>query len=94
MLDSADSPEYVNPEGTVLERPEEPMHYRNYFTQDAPSYFRKLVDDIRSLKLIPSGESNFERQYHGDEDPEVVSSTQKPTWKKNGSANIYGSAME
>jgi len=73
MLDSADGPEYVNPEGTVLERPEEPMHYRNYYTQDAPSYFRNLNENIQSLRLIPAESSNFSGEFYGDVYPEVVS---------------------
>jgi hypothetical protein len=48
------------------------MYYRNYYTQHAPSYLRRLNEKIRSLKLIPSGLSNFEMEYHGDEDFKVV----------------------
>lgn len=73
MLDSADSPEYVNPEGTVLERPDDPMHYRNYYTQHAPSYLRRLIENIQKLDLIPAGTQGLGREYHGDEDAEVVS---------------------
>jgi hypothetical protein len=72
MLDSADGPDYVNPEGWVLERPEEPLYYRNYYTQDAPSYFRSLNEKIHSLQLIPEGRK-FSRQFHGDEHPGLVS---------------------
>ena len=73
MIDSNDSPEYVNPEGAVLERPDNPSHYRNYYTQDAPSYFRCLTKKILNLELIPSGPCVFGMEYHGDEDAEVVS---------------------
>lgn len=73
MIDSADSPEYVNPEGYPLERPDDPMHYRNHYTQNAPSYLRRLIEKIQSLELIPAGTPGFGREYHGDEDAVVVS---------------------
>jgi len=59
MLDSADGPEFVNPEGFVQERPEDPLYYRNYYTQDAPSYLRDLVEKIRSLEIIPVAGPSF-----------------------------------
>lgn len=49
------------------------MHYRNYHTQDATSYFEGLIAKIRSLDLIPYGGGQFEREFYGDEYPEVVS---------------------
>ncbi|PMD19289.1 hypothetical protein NA56DRAFT_207241 [Hyaloscypha hepaticicola] len=52
-------------EGTVLERPEEPSHYRNCHPQDAPSYFRYLIEKVRSLELIPSGPSRWHKGFYG-----------------------------
>ncbi|KAF8859498.1 hypothetical protein BDZ45DRAFT_725250 [Acephala macrosclerotiorum] len=77
MLDSADSPEYTNPEGTVLERPDDPNHYRNYYTQHAPTYFRRLIEKIQKLDLIPAGTQGLGREYHGDEDAEVRDEVKK-----------------
>ncbi len=59
MLDSADGPDFVNPEGFVQERPEDALYYRNYYTQDAPSYLRDLIEKIRSLEIIPVAGSSF-----------------------------------
>lgn len=73
MLDNNDSPEVANPEGTPLERPLEPEHYRNYLAHDATSYFEGLIAKIRSLDLIPYGGGQYERQFYDDEYPEVVS---------------------
>lgn len=73
MLDNNDSPEVANPEGMPLERPEEPMHYRNYCVQDATSYFKDLVARIQSLNLIPCGGDSFSRDFFDDACPEVVS---------------------
>ena len=73
MIDANNSPDFVNPEGTVLERPDDPHHYRNFYTQHAPLYFRHLNENIRSLKLVPSGPCGFDKEYHGDEDPKFVS---------------------
>lgn len=53
MIDSNDKPDSVNPEGYVQERPEDPDHYRNYYTQDAPSYLKDLINNIRALEIIP-----------------------------------------
>ncbi|CZR66790.1 uncharacterized protein PAC_16691 [Phialocephala subalpina] len=77
MLDSADSPDYVNPEGTVLERPDDPNHYRNYYTQHAPSYIRRLIEKIQKLELIPAGTQGLGREYHGNEDAEVRDEVKK-----------------
>lgn len=74
MLDNNDSPEVANPEGTPLERPWEPEHYRNYHAQDATSYFEGLIAKIRSLDLIPYGGVQYERQFYDDGCLEVVSS--------------------
>jgi hypothetical protein len=59
MLDSDDGPEFVNPEGFVQERLEDPLYYRNYYTQDAPSYLRDLIEKIRSLEIIPVAGPSF-----------------------------------
>ena len=77
MLDSADAPDYVNPEGTILERPDDPMYYRNYYTQDAPSYLRDLIEKIRSLEMIPvAGHSSRWRDFVLDvSDAEVKSNS-------------------
>lgn len=77
MLDNNDSPEVVNPEGTPLERPEEPMYYRNYHAQDATSYFKSLITNIRSLECIPYGGDKYEREFFSsDAYPEIVSLSQ------------------
>lgn len=73
MLDNNDSPEVANPEGTPLERPIEPMHYRNYYAQDATSYFEGLISEIQSLNLIPYRGNGFSREFYGDAYPEIVS---------------------
>lgn len=75
---------YVNPESFVQERPEEPLYYRNYYTQDATSYFRRLNEKIRTLKLIPSPRTNFDREYHGDEDHHVRDEVKKILIEKYG----------
>lgn len=74
MLDNNDSPEVANPEGTPLERPLEPGHYPNFLAH-ATSYFEGLIVKIRSLDLIPYGGSQFERDFYGDEEPEIASIT-------------------
>ncbi|KAJ0108546.1 hypothetical protein J7T55_002150 [Diaporthe amygdali] len=71
VLGNSNSPEVINPEGTPLKRPEEPMHYRNYCAQDATSYFEGLITKIRSLDLIPYGGDDFSRNFYGDAYPEV-----------------------
>lgn len=73
MLDNNDSPEVANPEGTPLERPWEPGHYRNYHAQDATSYFEGLIAKIRSLELIPRGGGHFSREFYGDAHTKIVS---------------------
>lgn len=75
IIDNNDRPEVANPEGTPLERPWEPEHYRNYHPQDATSYFEGLIAKIRSLDLIPHGGGQYEREFYGDEYPEVVSTS-------------------
>lgn len=73
MLNNNDSPEVANPDEAPLERPEEPLHYRNYHAQDATSYFEDLIAKIRSLNLIPYGCDDYSREFYGDAYPEVVS---------------------
>lgn len=73
ILDNNDSPEVANPEGTPLERPLEPGHYRNFLAQDATSYFEGLIVKIRSLDLIPYGGGQFEREFYADEESEIAS---------------------
>ncbi|KAI7788060.1 uncharacterized protein LA080_013366 [Diaporthe eres] len=88
MLDDNDSPEVANPEGTPLERPEEPLHYRNYHAQDATSYFEDLIAKIRSLDLIPYGGDDYSREFYGDAYPEVRDKVKKILLEEYG----WGSA--
>lgn len=77
MLDNNDSPEFVNPEGTPLERPKEPMYYRNYHAQDATAYLKSFIADIRSLEFIPYGGDKYDREFFSnDAYPEIVSLSQ------------------
>ncbi|RFU23863.1 hypothetical protein B7463_g12477, partial [Scytalidium lignicola] len=57
--------------GLGLERPEDPTHYRNLPAQHAPSYFRSLIERIKSLELIPAGSGQFGREYHDSTDHKV-----------------------
>ncbi|KAG8161964.1 hypothetical protein KVR01_007729 [Diaporthe batatas] len=78
MLDNNDSPEVVNPEGTPLERPEEPMYYRNYHAQDATAYFKTLIADVRSLEYIPYGGDKYDREFFSsDAYPEICAHAKK-----------------
>lgn len=65
VLENNSGPDFGNPEGMVLERREEPSHYRNCHPQDAPSYFRHLIEKVRSLELIPSGPSRWYKEFYG-----------------------------
>lgn len=40
--------------------------------QHAPSFFRRFLDKMETLDVIPSGCEQFERQYYGPERPEIV----------------------
>ena len=65
VLENNSGPDFDNLEGTVLERPEDPRHYRNCHPQDAPSYFRHLIEKVWSLELIPSGPSRWHKEFYG-----------------------------
>lgn len=65
VMENNAGPDFDNPEGTEHERPEEPMHYRNCYAQDAPSYFRHLIEKVRSLELIPTGPSRWDKEFYG-----------------------------
>ncbi|KAH8807389.1 hypothetical protein F5884DRAFT_731129 [Xylogone sp. PMI_703] len=39
--------------GSVLERPDEPFHYRNSRTYHAPTFLQQYVDSIKNLDLLP-----------------------------------------
>ena len=45
--------------------PSESDHYRNCHPQDAPSYFRHLIEKVRSLQLIPNGPSRIDKEFYG-----------------------------
>lgn len=66
-----EGPEDRNPDGWELERPDDLRYYRNYYPQHAPSFFRRFLDKIETLELIPSGCEQFERQYYGSERPGI-----------------------
>lgn len=63
ILDNNDG--FDNPDDFVLEIPSEPDHYRNCHPQDAPSYFRQLIEKVRSLQLIPNGPSRSDKEFYG-----------------------------
>lgn len=58
MLPGSDMVGKFNPD-FVPEKPEDSEHYRNTYTQDAPSYLRDLILQIRSLELIPVAGPSF-----------------------------------
>ena len=60
------------PECASLERPDDSLHYRNLQPQDPTSYLRSLIEKIKSSELIPAGSEQFGREYHDDNDAEVV----------------------
>jgi len=64
-VENDSGPDFGNPEGTGLERPEERWHYRNCRPQDAPSYFRHLIEKVRSLELIPEGPMRWRKEFSG-----------------------------
>lgn len=67
-------PEDCNPNGWEPERPDDPRYYRNYYPQHAPTFLRRFIGRIKALEVIPSGCVQFERQYYGSQQPEIVSS--------------------
>lgn len=81
-----EDPEDRNPDDWELEQPDNLRYYRNYYPQHAPSFFRRFLQKIETLELIPSGCEQFERQYYGSEWPEIVSSIL--AWRDSHSANI------
>lgn len=80
-----EDPEDRNSDGWELERPDDLRYYRNYYPQHAPSFFRRFMEMIQTLEVIPSGCEQFERQYYGSERPEIVSSI--PTLRTSRSAD-------
>jgi hypothetical protein len=65
VLENNSGPDFDNLEGIVLERPENPRQYRDCYPKDAPSYFRDLIEKVRSLELIPSGPSRWHKEFYG-----------------------------
>ena len=53
-----------------LERPDDPLHYRNYSTEHAPTFLRQYVDRIKNLDLIPCGAQGW-KGFYSKTDPEV-----------------------
>ncbi|KAK2595886.1 hypothetical protein N8I77_013677 [Diaporthe amygdali] len=66
-----EDPDDRNPDGWELERPDDLRYYRNYYPQHAPSFFRRFLEKIETLEVIPSGCEQFERQYYGPEQPQI-----------------------
>lgn len=89
VMENNAGPDFDNPEGTELERPEEPMYYRNCYAQDAPSYFRHLIEKVRSLELIPTGPSRSNKEFYGYNSGFEAVSTE---FRETGLANQVGSA--
>mgnify|MGYP003629769465 CR=1 FL=1 len=56
---------FDNPDDFVVEIPSEPDHYRNCYPRDGPSYFRQLIEKVRSLQLIPNGPSRIDKEFYG-----------------------------
>lgn len=50
-----DGPDVSNPPNTPLERPDDLIHYRNYWPRHAPSFLRMQLNKIKALDAIPPG---------------------------------------
>ncbi|KAM0153612.1 hypothetical protein ACHAQE_007543 [Botrytis cinerea] len=55
--------EAMNPPSAILERPQDPYHYRNYWPQHAPAWLRVHLQKIKSLDTIPPGIQEYALGY-------------------------------
>ncbi|KAM0124063.1 hypothetical protein ACHAP3_010668 [Botrytis cinerea] len=55
--------EAMNPPSAILERPQDPYPYRNYWPRNAPTWLRVHLQKIKSLDTIPPGIQEYALGY-------------------------------
>ncbi|PQE32215.1 hypothetical protein CJF32_00009906 [Rutstroemia sp. NJR-2017a WRK4] len=63
VVSLSEGTEAMNPPWAILEKPQDPYHYRNYWPRHAPTWLRVHLQKIKSLDTIPPGIQEYALGY-------------------------------